>query len=226
MSKAKGKDKKEKLSEDEAEVSILNYLTQQNRPVNAQIIMDSLHVGKAQATKVLTNLSDKGLIIAKGEKAKIYWKKQEEEETNGEGLVRDLDTNIAKQTSEHATLSQDCKDLDTKVKQLNNRMTDEVLEAELKRLAAENKQCTSKLAGLASNKVAVSPQERQKIETRYEKTRKAWSTRKRKCKEILDGLAEAGKAKKDLLEEIDFETDESKGVVLGEDLLAKRRKIK
>ena len=42
------------------------------------MIMDNLHgvVGKAQATKILSNFSDKDAIIAKGEKAKIYWKRQ------------------------------------------------------------------------------------------------------------------------------------------------------
>jgi hypothetical protein len=42
------------------------------------MIMDNLHgaVGKTQATKILSSLSDKGSIVAKGEKAKIYWKLQ------------------------------------------------------------------------------------------------------------------------------------------------------
>jgi len=121
---------------------------------------------------------------------------------------------------------QEFKNIDAQVKGLNNRMTEQELEAELKKLAAENKQLSSKLAGIKSSEVSISAQDRQQIEARYTKTRKAWSTRKRKCKEILDGLAEAGKAKKDLLEEIDFETDESKGVELGEDLLTKRMKTK
>jgi len=136
-----------------------------------------------------------------------------------------LDDEITKVTVEHSTLTQECKELDTQVRALNTVMTDEALEAELKALTAENKQLEKKLEGLKSNTIGVSAQDRQKVEVRYEKTRKAWSTRKRKCKDILDGLSEV-KSKKALMEDIDFESDESKGVELGDDLLAKRRRIK
>lgn len=42
------------------------------------MVSDNLRktVGKTQAQKVLNTLADKGLIASKGDKTKIYWKKQ------------------------------------------------------------------------------------------------------------------------------------------------------
>lgn len=95
------------------------------------MIMDNLHgvIGKTQANKVLSSLSDKDIIVAKGEKAKIYWRKQvlklsqhsnltftqeEQADDNGEETVREIEADIAKLTTEHAALTQEFKDIDTR----------------------------------------------------------------------------------------------------------------
>lgn len=94
------------------------------------MVSDNLRkaVGKTQAQKVLTTLADKGLIASKGDKAKIYWKKQvffmrllilfvslivwvkDEGEIN-EDEVKEMDASIANLQNEITAASSECSRL-------------------------------------------------------------------------------------------------------------------
>eukprot|EP01112_Ceratiomyxa_fruticulosa_P006977 TRINITY_DN1796_c0_g1_i1.p1 TRINITY_DN1796_c0_g1~~TRINITY_DN1796_c0_g1_i1.p1 ORF type:complete len:237 (-),score=67.53 TRINITY_DN1796_c0_g1_i1:180-890(-) len=233
---AKGKEKKDKekekaakVSDKDAETVVLDYINKQNRPYNAQQIIDNLHggVGKSQAPRILQALADKGLIAAKENgKQKIYWKKQEDEVVDASAL-NDLDRQVEKLQAEFEQVSGENKQFEVEVKSLTSQLTVEQVEAEIERLTQENAALEKKLEGLRNNTVKISDQDRKKAETRYSTMRSQWQKRKRIFKDIIGHLEEgSGKSSKELFQEFSVETDEDRGVSLGDDLLANSKKRK
>ncbi|PRP89718.1 nuclear receptor coactivator [Planoprotostelium fungivorum] len=232
---AKGDDKKEKkakVTDKEAQKMVLEYMEQQNRPYNAQIITDNLRgaVGKAQATKVLDALVDSGqLTVKEAGKQKIYWRTQEDSAEPRD--IQGLDSKIASMKQELTVLNDEVKDLSTNLKNITSLPTDK--EADSRIAAAEaltlnslqNKDLKARLDAIKNNAKPVSDAQKKKIEKEYETSKGTWRKRKRMAKNIIDTIGEGtGKKYKECKEEIGFEDDDDfGGVNPDDDLTTKMR---
>ncbi|KAF2071413.1 hypothetical protein CYY_007277 [Polysphondylium violaceum] len=223
MSKNQGKTTKK----DEAEETILNYINKHNRPFNS-LMIETAHpmMGKAQINKLLKSLAEQDKIASKeNNRTVLYWKKQsvgpklDKEgyplpEENVDDLKRKVDMFKKEHDSEKETLDQLIKQSKT----LLDQPTNESLAKEIKELMNDNDEMEKKLKVLQSKGSGCSEQEKEKLIAFIVKARADWVKRKRIFKEALDAILErSNKKKKDLQEDIGWETDEDLKIPMIED---------
>ncbi|PIN00642.1 TBP-1 interacting protein [Handroanthus impetiginosus] len=177
---------------DSTEVIVLNFVNEQNKPLNSQNVADSLqkfNLKKAAVQKALDSLAESGKISFKEYgKQKIYLARQDQFDIpNSEELNQ--------MKEENAKLQE----------QLN----------EQKKAIAEVKQMEEKLIKLRQGVTLVSPEERQTVEKMYMDMINQWRKRKRMFKDTWDEITEnSPKNLKEFKEELGIEYDEDVGVSL------------
>ncbi|KAL2546493.1 Homologous-pairing protein 2-like protein [Forsythia ovata] len=204
---------------DSAEGIVLNFVNEQNRPLNSQNAADSLqkfNLKKAAVQKALDNLADSGKISFKEYgKQKIYVARQDQFDIpNNEELnqMKEENTKLQEQLDEQKKA---IAGVEGEIKALQSNLTLEEVQAKQVKLGKEVKQMEEKLIKLRQGVTLVSPGERQAVEKMYMDTVNQWRRRKRMFKDIWDAITEnSPKNLNEFKEELGIEYDEDVGVSL------------
>ncbi|KAL6538941.1 Homologous-pairing protein 2 [Orobanche minor] len=204
---------------DSAEAIVLNYVNEQNRPLNSQNVADSLqkfNLKKAAIQKALDSLADSGKIKFKEYgKQKIYLARQDQFDIpNNDELnqMKEENSKIQEQLDERKKA---ITVVEAEVKALQSNLTLEEIQTRQMQLGNEVKQMEEKLIKLRQGVTLVSQEERQAVEKMYTNMTTQWRKRKRMFKDIWDAITEnSPKNLKEFKEELGVEYDEDVGVSL------------
>jgi len=208
-----------KLTKDEMESRVLEYMKQQNRPYNVQNVFDNLHaiIPRTQVQVALDVLSTSGALVMKEfGKNKVYLAKQDlmddDSEEQSKTLQKDVEECIAKVQEERSIL-------DGLKRQLSGLRAQHQLHADVSDLKREHTQLeqrltaarlTAKAAGMQVDEGSV-----ERVEAEHVKFNAEWRRRKRLCMDVLHQLSEAtGASVGALVESYGVDTDEACGDVV------------
>uniref|UniRef100_A0A7N0USA4 Homologous-pairing protein 2 homolog n=1 Tax=Kalanchoe fedtschenkoi TaxID=63787 RepID=A0A7N0USA4_KALFE len=202
---------------DNVEGIVLNFVNEQNRPLNSQNVADSLqkfNLKKTAVQKALDNLADSGKISFKEYgKQKIYMARQDQFDIpNSEELSRMKEENaeLQKQLEEQKKL---ISEVEGEIKGLQSNLTLEEIQTKTAQLMKEVKEMEDKLTKLRQGVTLVSPEERQTVEKLFSDTMTQWKRRKRMFRDLWDSITEnSTKDLKEFKEELGIEYDEDVGV--------------
>ncbi|CAO2828398.1 unnamed protein product [Amaranthus hypochondriacus] len=204
---------------DNAEVIVLNFVNEQNRPLNTQNVADALqkyNLKKTAVQKALDSLADSGKISFKEYgKQKIYIARQDQFEIpNSEELSRMKEGNakLQEQLNEQKKV---ISEVEGEIKTLQSNLTLEDMRSKLGRLRVEVEDMEIKLTKLRGGVTLVKPEERKAIEDMYENAISQWRKRRRMFKDVWDTITEnSPKDLKEFKEELGLEYDEDVGLSL------------
>ncbi|KAF7808903.1 homologous-pairing protein 2-like protein [Senna tora] len=204
---------------DSAEAIVLNYVNEQNRPLNAQNVADALqkfNLKKAAIQKALDNLADGGRISFKEYgKQKIYLARQDQFSIpNNEELnqMKEQNANLQKQLEEQKKA---ISEVEGEIKTLQSNLTLEQIREREAKLRKEVEEMENKLTKLRSGVTLVRPEERKAVEDTFTEKLSQWRKRKRMFKDLWDTLTEnSPKDPKEFKEELGIEYDEDVDVNL------------
>ncbi|XP_057961520.1 homologous-pairing protein 2 homolog isoform X2 [Malania oleifera] len=179
---------------DSVEGIVLNFVNEQNRPLNSQNAADSLQkfsLKKAAVQKALDTLADSGRISFKEYgKQKIYLARQDQFDIpNGEELVRMKEENAKLQE----TLGEQKKkisEVEGEIKALQSNLTLEQIHAKEAKMRMGIEEMEDKLNKLRGGVTLVSPEERKVVEKMYLESISQWRRRKRMFKDLWDSITE------------------------------------
>lgn len=204
---------------DSVEGIVLNYVNEQNRPLNSQNAADALqkyNLKKTAVQKALDTLADSGQISFKEYgKQKIYIARQDQFKIpNAQELVQMKEAN-AKLQGELENRKKAIHEVEAEIRALQSNLTLEDILAKEAKLRSEVSEMEAKLKKLRSGVVLVKPEDRKMIEETYNEKINQWRKRKRMFKELWDSITEnSPKDLKEFKEELGLEYDEDVGVSL------------
>ncbi|KAI8022459.1 hypothetical protein LOK49_LG03G00777 [Camellia lanceoleosa] len=204
---------------DSAEGIVLNFVNEQNRPLNSQNVADFLqkfNLKKASIQKALDSLADSGRISFKEYgKQKIYLARQDQFDIpNSEELtkMKEENTKLQEQLNEQRRA---ISEVDGEMKALQSNLTLEQILAKEANLRKEVEEMEDRLTKLRGGVTLVSPEERKAVERMYMDTISQWRRRKRMFRDVWDAITEnSPKDLKEFKEELGIEYDEDVGVSL------------
>ncbi|KAG7032097.1 Homologous-pairing protein 2-like protein, partial [Cucurbita argyrosperma subsp. argyrosperma] len=216
---------------DSAEAIVLNFVNEQNRPLNSQNVADSLqkfNLKKTGVQKALDALADSGRISFKEYgKQKIYLARQDQFKIpNSEELTQMKEAN-AKLQQHLSEQKKAITQVEEEIRTLQSNLTLKEMREKEAMLRKEVKELEEKLETLRGGVTLVSPEDRKAIEQIYSEKLGQWRKRKRMFKDIWDVITEnSPKNLKDFKEELGIEYDEDVGVNLQSfsDMLPQNRK--
>ncbi|CAM9002528.1 unnamed protein product [Rhodiola kirilowii] len=202
---------------DNVEGIVLNFVNEQNRPLNSQNVADSLqkfNLKKTAVQKALDNLADSGKISFKEYgKQKIYMARQDQFDIpNSEELscMKDENAELQKQLEEQKKL---VSEVEGEIKGLQSNLTLQEIHTKKAQLLKEVTQMEDRLTKLREGVTLVSPEERQTVEKLFSETMTQWKRRKRMFRDLWDSITEnSTKDLKEFKEELGIEYDEDVGV--------------
>ncbi|EEF33241.1 homologous-pairing protein 2 homolog [Ricinus communis] len=216
---------------DSAEAIVLNFVNEQNRPLNSQSVADSLqkyNLKKTAIQKALDTLADGGKISFKEYgKQKIYLARQDQFDIpNSEELncMKDENSKLQQQLQDQKKA---INAVEGEIKALQSNLTLEQIHEKEAKLRNEVKELEDKLVKLRGGVTLVSPEERHAVEKMYSELISQWRKRKRMFKDLWDSITEnSPKDLKEFKEELGIEYDEDVGVSLQSfsDLLQRGKK--
>lgn len=198
---------------------MLNFVNEQNRPLNAQSVADSLqkfNLKKAAIQKALDNLADGGRISFKEYgKQKIYIAKQDQFDIpNNEDLARMKEEN-AKLQEQLDEQKRAIGKVEGAIKILQSNLTLEDIRQKEAQLRKEVNEMEDKLAKLRGGVTLVKVEDRKIVEEIYTEKVSQWRKRKRMFKDLWDAITEnSPKDLKEFKEELGIEYDEDVDVNL------------
>ncbi|XP_059649451.1 homologous-pairing protein 2 homolog [Cornus florida] len=204
---------------DSAEGIVLNFVNEQNRPLNSQNVADSLqkfNLKKAAVQKALDTLADSGRISFKEYgKQKIYMARQDQFDIpNTEELSRMKEENANLQ-QKLVKRKKEISEVEGEIKALQSNLTLEKIHGKQAILRKEVEEMEDNLTKLRGGVTLVSPEERNAVEKFYLDTISQWRKRKRTFKDLWDAITEnSPKDLKEFKEELGIEYDEDLGVSL------------
>ncbi|PON59541.1 Tat binding protein 1-interacting [Parasponia andersonii] len=216
---------------DSAEAIVLNFVNEQNRPLNSQNVADSLqkfNLKKASIQKALDNLADSGRISFKEYgKQKIYLARQDQFDIpNSEEL-----NNMKEQNARLQKLLDEQKkaigEVEGEIRTLQSNLTLEQIREKEAKLRMEVEEMEDKLEKLRGGVTLVKPEDREAVEKLYTEHISQWRKRKRMFKDMWDAITEnSPKNLKEFKEELGLEFDEDVDVSLQSlgDLLQRGKK--
>ncbi|KAL2644135.1 hypothetical protein R1flu_011722 [Riccia fluitans] len=196
---------------------VLNYVNEQNRPLNVQNVADGLQkhgIKKTAVEKILASLGDNGVISFKEYgKQRIYLARQDQFQIpNAEELDRMRKENEQLQREISAAKTAN-GDLETELRSVKSNLTDSQIKQETEKLNTEIPVLEAKLNTLKSGATLVKPDDREKIEMAFTLKTNLWRKRKRMFKDLWDMITEAMPNNlAEFREELGIETDEDAGV--------------
>ncbi|KAK4852198.1 hypothetical protein QYF36_021808 [Acer negundo] len=204
---------------DNAEAIVLNYVNEQNRPLNSQNVADSLqkfNLKKAAIQKSLDSLADSGKIsFREFGKQKVYIARQDQFDIpNSEELIQ--------MKEENAKLQQQLEEqkkatslVEGEIKALQTNLTlEQIREREMK-LKKEVKEMEDRLVKLRGGVTLVKPEDRKVVEEMFLEKLNQWRKRKRMFRDVWDTITEnMPNDPKEFKEELGIEYDEDIGVSL------------
>ncbi|KAM1214543.1 hypothetical protein EV1_011224 [Malus domestica] len=201
------------------EAIVLNYLNEQNRPLNSQNVADSLqkfNLKKAAIQKALDALADNGKISFKEYgKQKVYLARQDQFDIpNSEELTRMKQENekLQEQLGEQKrAISQ----VEGEIKTLQANLTLEQMRDKEAKLRKEVAEMEDRLEKLRGGVTLVKPEDRKAVEQMVSEKISQWRKRRRMFKDLWDAITEnSPKDVKEFKEELGIEYDEDVGVSL------------
>ncbi|KAH6834471.1 Tat-binding protein [Perilla frutescens var. hirtella] len=204
---------------DSAEGIVLNFVNEQNRPLNSQNAADSLqkfNLKKAAVQKALDSLADSGKISFKEYgKQKIYMARQDQFEIPNSEELNQMKEQNSKLQEQLAEKKKAITEVEAGIKALQSNLTLEDIQARQIQLSNEAKQMEEKLIKLRQGVTLVSPEQRQAVEKLYMDMINHWRKRKRMFKDVWDAITEnSPKNPKEFKEELGLEYDEDAGISL------------
>ncbi|KAF6147117.1 hypothetical protein GIB67_036836 [Kingdonia uniflora] len=204
---------------DNGEGIVLNFVNEQNRPLNAQNVADALqkfNLKKTGVQKSLDCLADAAKISFKEYgKQKIYMARQD--------LFQIPTTQDLEQMKKlNATLQLELEDqkrvttqIEGEIRALHSNLTLEQISTKEATLRIEVEKMEEKLNKLRDGISLVRPEDRKLIEGMFEEKISQWKKRKRMFKDLWDTITEnSPKDVKEFKEELGIEYDEDAGVSL------------
>ncbi|KAH7652907.1 26S proteasome regulatory subunit ATPase 3 interacting protein [Dioscorea alata] len=211
---------------------VLNYVNEQNRPLNSQNVADALQKFKLKKTaiqKALDSLSDSGQISFKEYgKQKIYIARQDQFNIlNSEELDQMKKAN-SKLQAELEAQKKAIAEVEAENRVLQSNLTLEEIRTKESKLKVEVSLMEEKLEKLRTGIVLVKPEDKKATEEAYREKINQWRKRKRIFKELWDTLTDnSPKDLKEFKEELGIEFDEDVGISLqlyGDLMTSRKRK--
>ncbi|KAM2084337.1 hypothetical protein ACFX1R_022183 [Malus domestica] len=201
------------------EAIVLNYLNEQNRPLNSQNVADALqkfNLKKAAVQKTLDTLADNGKISFKEYgKQKIYLARQDQFDIpNSEELTRMKQENekLQEQLGEQKRA---ISEVEGEIKTLQSHLTLEQIRDKEAKLRKEVNEMKDRLEKLRGGVTLVKPEDRKAVEQMVSKKVSQWRKRRRMFKDLWDAITEnSPKDVKEFKEELGIDYDEDVGVSL------------
>jgi 26S proteasome regulatory subunit (ATPase 3-interacting protein) len=206
-------------AKNDPKADVLQLLRNKNRPFSSTSLVDELHgeYPKGVVQKALDVLSAEGSIVCKlcGKETKLYF-------PNQTGLPVANPEELARMDAQVDQLRQTAAELKQKVDSLRvqrNRLvhTKPIPELiayrdQLRQQVSETEARKNELVQMAEG---ISPEDAARYQKEFRTRCEQWKQRKNKCQEILDTLSDAADKKpKQLIEELELETDEQHGIKL------------
>ena len=214
--------KKAKVTGDEAQTTVMEYLTAQNRPFNNKMVFENLHgaVGQAQVTKIMDELATSGELIRKENgKQKVYWASQETEEIkalagpDSAASAAALDAEAQKSKEDATALKTRAEAMIAENRKLASQPGDAEAAEMIEKLKSETAKMDERLKALRESTVKVSRADFEAAEKKYSMAKALWKKRKRMCKDVISALTESsGQSFTEFTEETGLETDEQVGI--------------
>ncbi|KAK9105683.1 hypothetical protein Scep_022527 [Stephania cephalantha] len=204
---------------DSAEGIVLNFVNEQNRPLNSQNVADALqkyNLKKTAVQKALDALSDSGKISFKEYgKQRIYIARQDQFDIpNTEELDRMKKENLKLQEDLEEN-KRAINEVEGEIRALQTNLTMEQIRAKEAKLRTEVEEMEEKLKALRDGVTLVRPEDRKAVEDFYQESITQWRRRKRMFKDVWDAITEnSPKNLKEFKEELGIEYDEDVGVSL------------
>ncbi|KAL7589507.1 homologous-pairing protein 2 homolog [Lactuca sativa] len=204
---------------DSAEGIVLNFVNEQNRPLNSQTVADFLqkfNLKKTAIQKALDTLADSGKITFKEYgKQKIYLARQDQFQIpNTEELnqMKEENSKLQQILEEQKKAN---SQLEGEIKSLQSNLTLEEILSNDAKLRNQVKEMEERLAKLRGGVTLVSPEERKAVEKTFSEAISHWRKRKRMFKDVWDTITEnSPKTPNEFKEELGVEYDEDIGVSL------------
>lgn len=198
---------------DSTEGIILNFLNEQNRPLNVQNVADSLQkygIKKAAVQKVLDSLADSGQISFKEYgKQKIYVARQDQFQIPNPQELQEVNAGNEKLRKELESDKATLANLEADLRILESNLTLEQITEKEQKLRLVVKTAEAKLQTLQQGVVLVNAEEREKVQEAFVARMSEWRKRKKTFKELWDLITEASpKNLKEFKEELGIEFDE------------------
>ena len=216
--KQMSKKKEPKMSYEDAEVAVKQYMISQNKPYNSKMVCENLHgqVKLNDAIKIMDELSDSGVLISKiNGKQKIYWPNQDKVEGFSQDATRDLESKRKDLKSEVDTLKEQHDKVEKENKRLKGQLSNEVIEEQLKKFKAEVSELEKRYNNIKDNKVVIDPKKKDQLLKKATEYQTQWKKRKRLAKDIADMMTEASGMKiSKFYEKLGIETDEDVGFTI------------
>lgn len=201
---------------DSVEGIVLNFVNEQNKPLNSQNVADSLqkfNLKKTAVQKALDSLADSGKISFKEYgKTKIYLARQDQFDIpNSEELAQMKEEN-AKLQQELEERKRAISEVEGEMKSLQSNLTLEQIREREAKLRIDVKEIEDKLNKLRGGVTLVRPEARKAAEKMFLETTTQWRKRKRIFKDLWDSITEnSPKDLKQFKEELGIEYDEDVG---------------
>ncbi|KAG8366594.1 hypothetical protein BUALT_Bualt17G0096100 [Buddleja alternifolia] len=204
---------------DSTEGIVLNFVNEQNKPVNSQIVADSLqkfNLKKTAIQKALDSLADSGKISFKEYgKQKIYLARQDQFDIPNSDELNQMKDENSKLQEQLDLQKKAVAEVEGEIKALQSNLTLEEIKTKQIKLGSEVTQMEEKLIKLRQGVTLVSAEERQAVEKTYADMINQWRRRKRMYKDVWDAITEnSPKNLKEFKEELGVEYDEDVGVSL------------
>ncbi|XP_030649883.1 homologous-pairing protein 2 homolog isoform X1 [Chanos chanos] len=199
---------------------ILDYLNEKNRPYSAQDVFGNLQkqhgFGKTAVVKAMEQLAQDGKIKEKVYgKQKIYFADQAQFADVSDAELKEMDNRISELNTQVQAVLQNCRQLDTELKELNSSLTTPEMMSEIEELKAECAGYRERLQKIKTATNHVTPEEKEKVYKERNVYVKEWRKRKRLASDMMGAILEGyPKSKKQFVEEVGIETDEDCKVTL------------
>nr|XP_043613385.1 homologous-pairing protein 2 homolog [Erigeron canadensis] len=204
---------------DSAEGIVLNFVNEQNRPLNSQVVADFLqkfNLKKTAIQKALDSLADSGKITFKEYgKQKIYLARQDQFQIPNTEELNQMKEENAKLQELVDEQKKENSQLEGEIKSLQSNLTlDEILSNDAK-LRKQVEEMEGRLTKLREGITLVSPEERKVVEKTFSDAINHWKKRRRMFKDVWDAITEnSPKNPNEFKEELGVEYDEDIGVSL------------
>ncbi|OQR97013.1 pairing protein 2 family protein [Achlya hypogyna] len=208
---------KELVSQSQAEGEVVKYMRQTNRPYSVLNVFENLHrrIGKVMLQKILDALAEKGDIKVKTYgKSQIYYYNQEKLPPPCAATLARTEEAIEAVSGEVQELERALKEAESILHGLSNQMTDAELTQQLSEHTAQAETLSAAVTRLDDpTRAPVAPEKKKAATAKFTTYRMGWIKRKRIVMEAVDQIAEGmEKKRKDVLDLVGVETDESAGI--------------
>ena len=213
---------------------VLAYCVQQNRPFNATNLADALQkegVKKATAQRYLDNLvEEKKLAMKESGKSKLYYALQPDEVMPKE-QVNELELEVKMKTEQILAKKQEIKRKMQELQTHKNQISVKEIREETTKKTKENGEIMNKVKPLKEKLMAQQQKQQQEegkgekdalkeamraqkeLEKKFVTYCETWLKRKRAFRDITATIVEGSNVKeKDLMKQLEIETDEANGV--------------